>query len=219
MLPVFFSYLTYVIGGTGTMYAVLFLDRRAYPAAFWYYYLVTILVEFSVLVEISDHLFKTLPTLRRLGRAVTIFISVSFALFYVIPSIIRPHNRQVALLDFTVRASATKLIVIVALLFMCRQLGIKLGRNIGGLILGFSIYLGINVANYAAAKAFDPAVYRNVLWLMGPVSTTLCVLVWAIALWNYAPEPIPATVALRDSGNVAMELTGFNRKLSKYLER
>ena len=58
----FFFYLIYVIGGTGTMYAVLLLDRNAYPSAFWYYYLITILVEFSVLVEISDHLFRPFRT-------------------------------------------------------------------------------------------------------------------------------------------------------------
>ena len=52
------------------MYLIYWLDPQVYPSAYWIYYLVSILVEFTVLVEISDQIFRPFPAIRNLGRAV-----------------------------------------------------------------------------------------------------------------------------------------------------
>jgi hypothetical protein len=217
--PVFYSYTVYSLGGTAVLYSIYWFDKNFYPSAFWYYYLLGILVEFSVLIEISDHIFKPFPALRRLGRALTIIVSSLFAIFYVAPSIVHVTDRRAALLDFTIRASATKLVVILVLLLACRQLKIKLGKNIGGLMLGFALYHGVNVANYAAAKAFTPEIYGGVLWLMGPASYLLCLLIWIVALWDYVPEDFHVSVPVGNSRNIPLELTRMDNELSKFLER
>lgn len=218
--PVFYSYLIYVLAGTGIMYGFLAFDRNAYPSAFWYYYLITILVEFSVLIEISDHIFRPFPAIRQLGRALTITVSCLFAIFYVIPSIVHADNRQVAFLDFTLRSSATKLGVILAILLACQHFRLKLGKTIGGLVLGFAIFQGVNVANHAAAKAFPEAVYGRVFWLMGPTATLLCVFVWLVTLWNYLPERSEQAAAHEDGfATIPLELARLNSEVTKYLER
>jgi hypothetical protein len=89
-------------------------------------------------------------------------------------------------------------------------------------MLGFSIYMGVNIANLAAAKAFDPAIYGQVLWILTPASYALCLLVWTIALWDFVPAPngnIVSLVGGRDSKDVALELTHFNNKLSKLIDK
>ncbi len=53
------------------MYLIYWLYPQVYPSAYWIYYLVSILVEFTVLVEISDQIFQPFPAIRNLGRALT----------------------------------------------------------------------------------------------------------------------------------------------------
>ena len=86
--PVFYSYIIYVFCWSIFMYGVHWLDQAAYPSTYWFSFLINILVEFSVLIEISDHIFKNLPALRYLGRAITIAISTVLALIYILPVIL-----------------------------------------------------------------------------------------------------------------------------------
>jgi len=204
------------------MYVVYWLDRPAYRSVYWLYFLVSILVEFSVLVEISDHIFKNLPALRHLGRAITIVISAVLALVYILPVILWSSGIPPALLGFALRASATKVIVLAVLFLVARHYRSELGKNVAGLMLGFSIYLGVNVANLAASVAYGFALYNRMLWIMSPIAFTLCLLVWTIALWDFVPVPnrsIVSPVAGRDSEDVALELARFNNKLSKLIDR
>ena len=222
LFPVYYSYMIYVLSGSTIMYLVYGLDRKDYPSIYWFYYLISILVEFSVLVEISDHIFQSLPAIRQLGRALTILISGVFAVVYVLPVIVWSHDRQPALLDFALRDSVTKIAVLIALFLASRQFRSKLGKNVAGLMLGFSIYMGVNVANLAAAKAFDPAVYGQVLWILTPTAYALCLVVWTIALWDSVPARNTDIVSLaggKGSKEVALELAQFNSELSKLIEK
>jgi hypothetical protein len=218
LFPVFYSYMIYVVVGTGIMYGFLEFNSKAYPTAFWYYYLVTILVEFSVLIEISDHIFQPFPAIRLLGRALTILISSLFAILYVLPSIIHTLDRRNALIDFTTRSSTTKLAVIVVILLVCRHLRLNIGKTTGGLMLGFSLFHGINVANYAAARTFGET-YGGVLWLVGPASYSLCLIIWLVALWNCVPASSKQAVPEGNPRDLELGLTRFNNELSKFLER
>jgi hypothetical protein len=204
------------------MYLIYWLDPQVYPSAYWIYYLISVLVEFTVLVEISDHIFQPFPAIRNLGRALTVVISVVLGLVYILPAIIGSTHRRPALLDFALRASVTKAVILAVLFYVARHYGSELGRNVSGLMFGFSIYLAMTIAMLAAGKAFDPSLSANILWVMGPLAAALCVLVWTISLWELAPLPSLHTispVAGRDSDAVALELARFNGELTKLLHK
>jgi hypothetical protein len=201
------------------MYGVYWLDRPVYPSIYWLYFLVSILVEFAVLVEISDHIFNSQPALRYLGRLITVVISAVLALTYILPVILHSSDRLPALLGFALRASVTKVIVLAVLFFVARHYRSNLGKQVTGLMLGFSIYLGVNIPNLAASMAYDPALYSRFLWIMSPIAFTLCLLVWTTALWDVVPSPSGNIMPSRDSQTVALELARFNNELSKFLEK
>jgi hypothetical protein len=222
MFPLYYSYMIYVFCGSAFMYLVYWLDRSSYPSAYWLYFLISILVEFAVLVEISDHIFKDLPALRNLGRAITIFISAALALVYILPVIFWSHGRPPALLGFALRASVTKVVVLAVLFIVARHYCSELGKNVAGLMLGFSIYLGVSIGNIAAANAFGIALYAKMLWIVSPAAYLLCLIVWTIALWDFVPaqnRSIVSRVGARDSQAVALELSRFNNELSKLLNK
>jgi hypothetical protein len=89
-------------------------------------------------------------------------------------------------------------------------------------MFGFSIYLAMNIAWLAVGKAFEPALSAKILWVMGPLAFSLCLLVWTVSLWELAPMPSLRTispVAGRDSEAVALELTRLDSELSKLLHK
>ncbi|MGA2982212.1 MAG: hypothetical protein ABSG32_00260 [Terriglobia bacterium] len=222
LFPVFYSYIIFAFCGSLGMYLIYWLYPHVYPSAYWIYYLVTILAEFMILVEVSDQIFRPFPAIRYLGRALTIVISFVLGLVYILPAILGSTHRRPALLAFALRASVTKAIILIVLFSVARHFCSQLGRNVGGLMLGFSIYVAMNIAMLAAGKAFNPVLSANILWLMEPLASALCLLVWTISLWKLVPVPsLPAIapVAGRDSEAVVLELTRFNSELSKLLHK
>ncbi|HTS69071.1 MAG TPA: hypothetical protein VMO17_08795 [Terriglobia bacterium] len=222
VFPLFFSYLAFCFSTALCVYLISWRLPGVYPSAYWLYYLVTILVEFTVLVEISDHIFRPFPALRSLGRALTILISVALGLVYILPTILRPTGRSRTLLDFALRASVTKALILLVLFYVARHYGTPLGKNLAGIMLGFSIYLGLNVVMMTGAKAYGSALYGQVLWFMAPLGLSLCALVWTVALWDLVPVPrkeASPTDLERNSETVALELTRFNNELSKLMHK
>jgi hypothetical protein len=204
------------------VYAVYWIWPGEYASAYWFYFLICILAEFAVLLEISDHIFQPYPAVRHLGRALTILISFTFALVYILPAILQSHEPSSALLGFALRASATKAVILGVLVFTAHRFSLRLGKNVAGLMLGFSICLGVNVANFAAAGNFGQALYARVLWVMSPLAYTICLLVWTIALWELAPMPRTDSVRPAAGGNseaLTLELARFNSALSRFLRR
>lgn len=222
LFPLFYSYITYIFCGTLAMYLTLWLKPQKYATAYWIYFLVTILAEFMVLVEISDQIFRSYPAIRYLGRALTLLIAASLGGFYILPTILQSTGRTETLFEFTLRASVTKAIILAVLFYLARHYGSRLGRNVGGLMLGFSIYVGMNIATMAGAKAFGEGLFSQVFWFMVPLSFVLCISIWTLSLWEYSPIPERRSVAPvmgRDSKAVVLELTRFNSELTKFLHK
>jgi hypothetical protein len=175
-----------------------------------------------VLVEVSDQIFRPLPAIRNLGRALTILISAGLGFLYILPTILWSVGRSLTLLDFALRASVTKAIILVVLFYVARHYDFQLGRNVGGLMLGFSIYVAIHLSVMAGAKAFGSVLFAHIFWVMLPLAAALCQLVWFISLWELAAMPSMnkiSTTTGRDSETVALELTRFNSELSKLLHK
>ncbi len=65
----------------------------------------SILIEFAVLVEISDHIFRPYPVIRRLGRFLALAVCAVFFAFYVLPAFLESQRASLVLLDFVKRTS------------------------------------------------------------------------------------------------------------------
>jgi hypothetical protein len=221
LFPLFYSYLIYLFCSTVAGYVVYWTRPSYHASVYWFSYVLSIVVEFAVLAEISDHIFQPFPAIRNLGRALMIAISLGFGAAYILPTILRSHGMQMALLDFALRASLTKAVILVALFYAAHHFGLRLGRNVAGLMLGFSIYLGVNIANFACVENFGN-LYASILWVMSPIAYTLCLLVWTGALWEFAPMPGARPVPAATEGNsekLVLELARFNNAVSRFLNK
>jgi len=222
LFPLFYSYIIYAFCGSLGMYVIYWLYPRAYPYTWWIYFLISVLAEFSILVEISDQLFRPFPAIRNLGRALTVLVTAVFGLFYVLPTILGSSGRSLAVSSFVVRTFVTKAIILAVLFYMAHHYNSQLGRNVGGLMLGFSIYVAINVAMMGSAQASRSVLLAHMIWFMEPLAFALCALVWTISLWELSPMPEMQAVSIatgEDSRTVALELTRFNSELSKIMHK
>jgi len=221
--PFFFSYLAYMVASGAVVTFVYYAAPGTYPTAGWLRFLISLLAEFAVLVEVSDHIFKPFPAIRKLGRLITVLLCVTFSVIYVIPSLMELRPSSITLLDLAKRLSLTKAVMIIVLLAAARYYRIHLAKSISGILLGFSTYLAISVANFAMAEIYGRALYARTLSTVVPLSYTLCLVIWTIAFWHLEPSTVlPRWVAPSRGAfgePLDRQLEKFNTALTRLIRR
>jgi hypothetical protein len=220
--PLFYSYIAYLFFGSTMAFLISQTYPAYYPTFYWRFFLVLVLVEFGVLVEISDHMFNPYPAIRRLGRFLAGCVCGIFS-FYIVSALMQRRSLSVTTFDLFKRVSITKAVIIIVLLTMARYYRLPVGKNVAGLMLGFSVYLGINIANFALAETFGRAVYSGLFAVVTPLSFTVCLLMWTIKVWRYEPVLPEAGrltgVAHKVSEPVIYQIDRLNQTLTRVLRR
>jgi hypothetical protein len=221
--PFFYSVAAFMLL-SGVVVTVMYLSVSPYyPYAAWFRLLMSILIEFAVVVEISDHIFKPYPVIRLLGRSLALGICAVFFVLYVLPSLLESQQASLIMLEFVKRTSLTKAVAVFSLLAVAHYYRVRLGRNISGIALGFCVYLGINIINFALAEAYGPARYAQTLGVVWPLSYTIALLIWTVALWRYQPVLLTARALPGSTRRVSEPLSGqlerFNTELTRLLRR
>jgi hypothetical protein len=222
-LPFFFSYVSYMLLYTILDLGILWLAPRSYEAFFWTGFALWQIIEFAVLIEISDHIFDCISLLRKLGRLLCVATTVVFAALYLIPALLSNGSRGALILELAKRSVVTKAILILVLLAAQRLYKQKTAPGISGILLGFCVYLCVNIVNFELAEFYGEAVYGRLFSLLGPLSWTIGSILWVVTLWNYQ-EGEKATRLLSDNSTdgglpVTTQLTRFNDALLKLLQK
>jgi uncharacterized membrane protein YiaA len=219
--PLFYTYLIYMVATdvvTVSMYAA---RSPAYPRAVWARLLTGLVAEIVVLLEVSDHLFTRFAAVRRLGRFLAAVICAAFLFAYVLPALSEAHTSRQLILEFYKRASLTKAVVIVALLAACRFYRLPLTREVSGILVGFAVFLTSNIVNCALMEELGVSATERAFGIIGPLSYTLGMLIWTVALWNPKPAPAaqPASAEKRPAVGVDFRLEKLNTTLTRLLRR
>ncbi len=210
--PLFYSYTSFVLTISLIVFIMDYIAARQYVEFYWFCLMVMWIAEFAVLAEGSDHIFAPYPRIRRLGRLVTVLVCSTFFFTSMLPSLLRPQSRAIALLNFTGSASLTKAVLIVVLLAAARLYQLPLGKNISGMLLGFAAYLAVNVANMGLAEMYGREVYGPIFAVVGPLSFVLGLTIWNVALWRYEPVvAVPRTLRDGVKGAPSTDSEGLER--------
>ena len=219
----FYSYLAYFLV-TGLVSVVLdSVASQYFVIFFWLKFLTLVLAEFALVVEIGDHLFEPYPALCALGRLVTFGIAGVFFVLYILPPLVEARPTDMALLDLVKRSALTKGIILVALFAAARYYSIPVGRNVAGIALGLAAYLAVHTANFALAEHFGRESYAPIFATVGPLSQVLTLVIWAVALWRYAPAKQPEPSVASGEGVMSETLTHqlgrYNAALDRLLRK
>ena len=221
--PFFYSYLTYVLASSIIAFPLYFLKPQLYPTVYWFSYLVILLAEFAVLMEVSDHIFEPYPAIRRLGQLLTAVVCLIFFAAYVVPSMMQRRPSSIALLEFEKRTSLTKAILILTLLAAARLYRLPLGKNISGIMLGFATYLTMVIASDVLAETFGRSIFGVVYNLMEPLGYLLALSIWVVALWQFEPVTAGGRNFSGGASNIAEPLSDqlgrYNSELSRLFRK
>jgi hypothetical protein len=220
--PLFYSYVAYMFAGTTFVLLIYWLRPEHYANVFWFHFMVTLVAEFAILVAISDHIFAPFAAVRQLGRFLTLTVCVVFFVSYVFPPLWESQSSEVAIMELVKRSCLTKGLIIVVLLAAARYSRLPVGRNVAGMMLGFAIYLGTNVVNFALLDTYWD-LYGPIFGVVGPLSFDLGALVWIVTMWRYEPVLAEGRRLAEASGNVSeplsYQLGKFNTALTRLLRK
>lgn len=188
--PLFFTYIGCVL-----LTEIIGLLTRAwvpklYEPLYWPADLATILASYGVMVEIFRWSTRHKPGIRRLTQRalLTVFaLTVAFAASNFVHGKFSSPSRAVAALGRDLRYVEAG--VLLLMLWLLLRYRIPLGRNLLGLLIGYSFWVGINVVNLAFW--FVPGnEFSSLLRGLLPITYVFTLGVWCVTLWSAYPEPV-----------------------------
>jgi hypothetical protein len=176
------------------------LGTSVYESLYWPAELATVVASYAVIVEIFRHSLKRNSVVARIAQELLIVVFAG-ALVYAALDLVKGKAASVP--RATVELGRDLRYVEAALLFVMLWLFLRyrilIGRNLLGLILGYSFWVGLNVINLALwflpGKTFSIGV-RTLL----PITYLITLMIWCASLWSSQPDPVP-----RLEGAIAQE--------------
>ncbi len=183
--PVFYSYLLFVLVDSAVLFCVYAVSMRLYARIYWYTEFIGVLVGCFVIWEIYTQTLATHPGTARVARAVflgaVIIASAQVFLMHSAERTLPFPVEETANLDRNLRGiQGLFLVVIVFLLF---YYSIPIGRNLKGMIAGYSVYIAASITSLAVRTYFKKELQ------IAAVAYTVSLTIWCIALWRYEPNP------------------------------
>ncbi len=219
--PFFYTFLAYVFFGSAIIfYGVRNLWPRYYSGVYWSFFLIGLLAEFAVLVEISDHIFSPYVAIRNLGRIATGITSIIFFILVIRPVLMASLPSSLLIPELVKFSSLTKAVIIVCLLAIARSFDLPMTANTSSMMAGLGLYLASNIVNFELLARLGAVRYGTTFALVGPVSYTLCLLVWTVSLWRFEPAVYVPRGERPESATYVPDLLGrFNNSLSRLLRK
>jgi hypothetical protein len=214
--PYFYFYIFCVAAGSVALYAMLPVKSPLYRKYYWPIELVTAVAGCAVVLEIL-----TLALASYLGAA----RFLRRLCLVVLGAVICYGWGRAALGGLGTAVRTERDLRLIEALFLAAMLvvvsfyGVRLGRNLKGLIFGFGSYIGVSLMASAAYAVFGSRFFIVNSYLQ--TGTYLCALVvWTLALWSYAPNPVPENEGpvAPDYEDLALETRERLREISDQLK-
>lgn len=190
--PLFFSYLTFVMVQEILRYLVAHSYPSLYPGIYWSTEFVGVFAGCAVVLEFQWIGLAQFPGVAKLARSALLLVFLLTVSKVLLTAMQGAHGWSVLLiiqLERDMRFVQT--VVILSLLFLFLRYLIPIGRNLRGIILGYGLFLGINIVNLTYLERFGGAVQFIVSQIQSSAYfVALCI--WTVFLWSYAPQPSAA---------------------------
>jgi hypothetical protein len=188
--PLFYAYIASVLIKDLLALVCYTLAPTMYAAVYWPTELATIVASFGVLIEIFRRSVRHSPGLVRFSQG---FLLMAFGLttVYVSAGVAQRESTSIyhaiAELGRDLRLLEGALLIVVLWLFA--RYRIALGRNLIGMVIGYSFWVGVNLTDLAFlySRGNEASVLLRALV---PASYTITLAVWLATLWSVQPEPL-----------------------------
>jgi hypothetical protein len=185
--PYFYIYLLYVLGQTTACFAVYYLNPKAYARVFWSTEFFAVILGCGVIWEIYSQALGPYVGVARLVKSLLFGVIGVVVVGVILRNSLSSNStfpfEVTAHLDRSLRE--TQAIFLGLILALLLYYAIPLGRNMKGMIVGYTLYIAVLVCNLA---------FRTFLWReyqLAQFAYTASLGVWCVSLWSYSPNPLP----------------------------
>ena len=188
----FYSYLGFVLLRDLWLLGVYFRWPKFYAYAYWSSEPVGVLVGCALVWEVYKVALAQYPGTARMARNVLAFLFIFASTRIFVKAWNRPTwipHRTGYEIERDLRIVQVALLAGLVVLFVCYA--IPLGRNLKGIIYGYSLFLVTSVVNLTLRYDLGDSFQRSWAYIQ-PFCYLFVLLVWCVALWSYAPIPEPA---------------------------
>jgi len=131
------------------------------------------------------------PGAERFARVLSIVVFVSVCVFsFVYPSFSASPTMAASVIGFERDIRTVQAIFLCVILMIILRYRIDPGKNVMGMMIGYGLYIFVSLVSLAV-RAYAGRAFDDVWRFVQPFSYNACLLVWAYALWSYAPGPAP----------------------------
>jgi hypothetical protein len=189
--PLFYVQAACVLVGFTLLY--IRHERPAgYAQLYWPLQFLTMLVASGVILEILRHALLPLARSRqwaRIIRGVLFLAIVCFVGAYAVANLRNSATKETLIvMERGFRAIQALLLFGTGSVIVYQR--IPLGRNLKGMFVGYSFYVGTSLIILALRAYMGPGV--DPAWdIVQPLSYDIGLIVWAVGLWSYSPPRVP----------------------------
>jgi hypothetical protein len=219
--PVFYSYILFVLLQSLLRFGFYRWDHPAYARVYWTTEFVGVVAGCAVLFEICKVALSSFPGTARMARNLLAFVCVIASAKVIVSAATNPRWQIAATnmeLERALRVvqSATILSLVALFLFY----SIPFGRNLRGILLGYSVFVGVSVIQLTFVSQVGPN-FRPYWSYLHPISYDLALMLWAVHLWSYdaAGERKSEVAVELQYQRVAAATSRRLREARGYLER
>src|SRR5690348_1054975 len=187
--PVFFLYVACVLAKDLLSIPIYDHLPSVYPTFYYTAELILAAIGYGILVEIYRQSLKHYPGVNRLFTNFFAMVFLVIVIGVSVGSSASSFGRVVAELEQDLRQSQAILLCFLLTLFMYYRVAV--GKNLRGLVTGYSLLVSTEVM--MLALALRPRTGLSAFMRAAePVFYALSLLIWLAALWNPQPETAPA---------------------------
>lgn len=187
-----------------------------YKAVYWDTQLVTVAASYAVCVEIFKNALRHNPGLARFAQKLLLIVFV-LGVSYAASDFLHGRVGSIAKAAATLGSylSYTEALVLVIMLWLFGRYRISFGRNLIGLVIGYSLWVGIDVIILVLLFLPGNGASTALRRLAAP-AYLITVIVWCVSLWSSHPDPpAPAESTIeRDYSALASKTRGTLAQLS-----
>ncbi|MFY9661259.1 MAG: hypothetical protein WAJ97_11590 [Terriglobales bacterium] len=216
--PVFFAYVLYEIAEfilLFTLYSLPIVTREQYKYAYCATLMISIVLRFGVIDEVSRGLFRGSQVLRLSARRALQCVTGLLLILGVLLAVYAPGDYSakwyVGVAVVNRGAAMVQSGLLLALLLYSRFLGLSWRRPALGIALGLAVLTSADLATFALRAAFTSELAKDIVNLLMTGTYFVCVLIWIGYL--LLPEPKPASIAVLPHDEVETWNTEFQRLL------
>jgi len=187
----FYLYLSCVFLRDLSLLPIYYFWPNFYSVAYWYSQLFHVVVGCGVVWEVYKLALARYPGAARMARNVLLFIFI----FSISRILVKAWNSAnwipgKTTLEQERDLRIVQMALLIGLLALFAYYAIPLGRNLKGIIYGFSVFLGTSVIDLTLRDYLGDS-FQQLWQYIQPLAYILVLAIWCGTVWSYASIPEP----------------------------